>query len=268
MSAIAHPLAPRRSGRPARRRGIALVLAGLLHGSPGAALAAPPAAPPVSIPDTLAQRMQACRACHGKEGRATDQGFFPRIAGKPAGYLYNQLDNFRSGRRSNATMTYLVEHMSDAYLREIAGYFASLDLPYAPPQTVGAPAAEIALGERLVRRGDAARGLPACVQCHGAALTGVAPAIPGLVGLSRGYLVEQFGGWRTGQRKALAPDCMAKIATTLTPDEIASVASWLSSQRVSGAPAAADTLVRPLPVACGSVADADAGAAASAGGAR
>ena len=68
-----------------------------------AALAAVPVAMAGSlaaIPDTLAQRMQPCGACHGKEGRATQDGFFPRIAGKPAGYLYNQLDNFRSGRRS------------------------------------------------------------------------------------------------------------------------------------------------------------------------
>ena len=209
---------------------------------------------PQAIPDTLAQRMQPCTACHGKEGRPTQQGFFPRIAGKPAGYLYNQLDNFRSGRRAYPTMTYFVEQMSDDYLHEIAGYFASLDLPYAPPQTVGAPVDEIALGEKLVRQGDAAHGVPACVQCHGTAMTGVLPAIPGLLGLPRSYLVEQFGAWRTGQRKALAPDCMAKVATQLTPADITAVATWLSSQPVSLPPAAADTLARPLPLACGSVA--------------
>ena len=54
--------------------------------------------------DIMEQRMQACVACHGKEGRATSTGYFPRIAGKPAGYLYNQLVNFREGRRKNATM--------------------------------------------------------------------------------------------------------------------------------------------------------------------
>jgi cytochrome c553 len=208
---------------------------------------------PQPIPDTLAQRMQPCTACHGKEGRATQQGFFPRIAGKPAGYLYNQLDNFRSGRRAYPTMTYFVEQMSDAYLHEIADYFASLELPYAPPQTVGAPVDEIAAGEKLVRQGDAAHGIPACVQCHGAAMTGVLPAIPGLLGLPRGYLVEQFGAWRTGQRKALAPDCMARVATLLSPADIAAVSTWLSSQPVALPPAAAETLRRPLPLACGSV---------------
>ena len=212
-----------------------------------------PEGTPAAIPDTLAQRLQPCGACHGKEGRSTPQGFFPRIAGKPAGYLYNQLDNFRQGRRNNATMTYLVEHMSDDYLREIAGYFASLDLPYAPPQTSGAPAAELAQGEALVRRGDATRGIPACARCHGAAMTGVEPAVPGLLGLPRVYLVEQFGAWRTGQRRALAPDCMARIAHQLSQDDIGAVATWLSSQPVDARPAPGTALARPLPLACGSV---------------
>jgi cytochrome c553 len=228
------------------RRGAAMACTAL-------ALSAAQAGTPIVVPDTLAQRMQPCSACHGKEGRPTDQGFFPRIAGKPAGYLYNQLDNFRSGRRANTTMTYFVEHMSDAYLHEIADWFGALDLPYAPPQTVGAPPAELALGEALVRRGDPARGIPACVRCHGAAMTGIAPAVPGLLGLPRVYLVEQFGAWRTGQRKALAPDCMARIATMLAPADIGALATWLSSQPVVAPPAAADALVRPLPLECGSV---------------
>jgi len=238
------------SARPRLARRLIALAAACLATSAAATGAT---APPMLVPDTLAQRVLPCATCHGKEGRSTEHGFYPRIAGKPAGYLYNQLDNFRAGRRSNSTMTYLVEQMSDDYLREVAAYFAALDLPYAPPQTIGAPPAELALGEAMVRRGDPARGIPACVQCHGSAMTGVLPAVPGLVGLARGYLVEQFGAWRNGQRKALAPDCMARIATMLAPQDVAAVVTWLSSQPVSGPPAPAEALVRPLPMACGSV---------------
>lgn len=67
--------------------------------------------------DAMAKRVAACTACHGKEGRATSDGYFPRIAGKPAGYLHNQLLNFREGRRSYAPMTYLIDHLSDASFR-------------------------------------------------------------------------------------------------------------------------------------------------------
>lgn len=203
-------------------------------------------------PDTMAQRMKACVACHGQEGRATQQGYFPRIAGKPAGYLYNQLRNFRDGKRQNAAMAYLVDHMSDDYLREIADYFAGLDLPYPPPQTTDAPAAVIARGEQLVRHGDESRGIPACSACHGAAMTGAAPAMPGLLGLPRDYILSQFGAWRSGVRRAAKPDCMGEIARRLSPDDLTAMATWLSSQPVLHGVAAADSVPRALPMHCGS----------------
>ena len=211
------------------------------------------AGPPFQVPDTIAQRVQACTLCHGKEGRATNEGYFPRIAGKPAGYLYNQLINFREGRRSNATMTYLVEHLSDAYLLEIATYFSALDLPYPRPPATAAAKQELTRGDALVHQGDAARGIPACVACHGSLLTGAKPAIPGLLGLPRDYLVAQFGGWRTGQRKAGAPDCMARITAMLTPDDVSAVATWLATQTVPSNAKPALAVELPLPIACGSV---------------
>ena len=54
-------------------------------------------AAPVAFQDTMAQRTLACTSCHGKEGRAGPDGYYPRIAGKPAGYLYAQLLHFREG---------------------------------------------------------------------------------------------------------------------------------------------------------------------------
>ena len=206
-----------------------------------------------AIPDTIGQRMQPCMACHGAEGRATTQGYFPRIAGKPAGYLFNQLVAFRDGRRRNPTMAYFVDLMSDDYLREIARYFASLQLPYAPPPRSSATAAQLARGEALAREGDRALDVPACTRCHGAALTGVAPAIPGLLGLPRDYLAGQLGAWTNGQRRAHAPDCMAEIAQRLQPDEVGAVTSWLASRPLPASTQPATTLPAPLPLRCGGV---------------
>ena len=203
--------------------------------------------------DTMAQRVVPCITCHGKDGRATSEGYFPRIAGKPAGYLYNQLLNFRDGRRNYPLMVYLVEHLSDDYLREMAQYFAALDLPYPQSARVNAPSPAAHRGEALVRRGDPARGLPACAQCHGESLTGVSPAIPGLLGLSRDYLYGQLGYWKTGERRAHAPDCMAKIAAQLTADEIDAVSAWLAALPVPANAKPVQAVSGPLPVACGSV---------------
>jgi cytochrome c553 len=193
-----------------------------------AATASHAAAPPFE--DTIAQRTQACTACHGKEGRAASDGYYPRIAGKPAGYLYHQLLNFRDGRRHYGPMAQMVDPLSDAYLQEIARYFSSLDLPYPAPQPSAETAPVLRRGQTLATQGDAARNIPACVQCHGTALTGVAPHIPGLLGLPRDYLNAQLGAWRTGQRRAHAPDCMGGVARQLAPQDVVAVTAWLAAQ--------------------------------------
>jgi len=226
-------------------RSAAAALLFLVHGAAGAAT-------PASVPDTIEQRVAACIACHGREGAATNAGFFPRLAGKPAGYLFNQLVSFRDGRRFNSDMVYMVQHLSDDYLREMAEYFAGLELPYPPisPNSDATPQ-QLQRGRKLALEGDAARGVPACVQCHGAALMGVQPAIPALLGLPRLYVSSQLGAWLTRERHALAPDCMAEIGRRMTTADINAVASWLAVQPMLASTKPAASLPAPLPVACG-----------------
>ena len=210
-------------------------------------------AAPVLIEDTLAQRLAACTTCHGKQGRAAPDGYHPRIAGKPAGYLLHQLQNFRDGRRRYGPMVALVDPLPDSYLREMAEYFAGLDLPYLAPAPAAESAAVLERGRVLALLGDPAKQLPACSACHGAALTGVLPAVPGLLGLPRDYLTGQLGAWVHGERRALAPDCMAAIAKKLDGGDLVAVSAWLASQPVPlpSKPAVALTQV-PL-LRCGSM---------------
>ena len=211
-------------------------------------------AAPARIDDTLAQRLAACTVCHGPEGRAAPDGYQPRIAGKPAGYLLHQLLNFRDGRRHYGPMVRLLGPLSDAYLREIAEHFAALDLPYPAPARATAAAPVLEQGRRLALEGDAARELPACAACHGARLTGVQPATPGLLGLPRDYLAGQLGAWASRQRRAHAPDCMAAIARRLDSADVAAVSAWLASQPVPAGAHAAAQLPAPAPLRCGSAA--------------
>jgi cytochrome c553 len=212
----------------------------------------PATAQTVHFEDSMAQRMMACTACHGDQGRAAPDGYYPRLAGKPAGYLYNQLLNFRDGRRVYPLMTQLVDPLSDTYLLEIAQHFAAMEVPYPAPARVNATPQQLQRGEQLAQRGDASRNLPSCVACHGAALTGVQPATPGLLGLPRDYLNAQLGAWRAGLRKAHAPDCMADIAKRLGPTDIAAVSAWLATQRVPDNAHAVAPSSTPLPQQCGS----------------
>ena len=61
---------------------------------------------------------------------------------------------------------------------------------------------------------------------------GALPDTPGLLGLPADYLMAQLGGWRTGQRRAHAPDCMASIVQRLSDRDAYAVVSWLVSQPV------------------------------------
>lgn len=196
-------------------------------------------------------RVAVCIACHGRESGASAATYFPRLAGKPAGYLFNQLASFRDGRRFNSDMTHLVRNLPDAYLREMAEYFAALDLPYpAVSERTDASADTLARGRALVHDGDAARNIPACVQCHGATLTGVQPGVPALVGLPRLYLSSQLGAWLTDDRHAPAPDCMAEVGRKLNTADINAVASWLALQPVPANAKPLATLPAPPPLPC------------------
>jgi cytochrome c553 len=227
------------------------------------ALLAPAAAP--AQPVDMEKRVAPCMACHGEQGRATRDGYYPRIAGKPAGYLYNQLVNFRDGRREQyPLMIYTVLHLSDDYLLQMARFFAEQDLPYPAPQAPAVSAATLERGRTLALRGDPGRRIPACAACHGERLTGVAPAVPGVLGLPRDYINAQFGAWRNGTRRAHAPDCMAQIAHEMSVEDISAASAWLAAQPVPADAKPATAFAGPLPLPCGSAGDAGSGAGTNA----
>src|ERR1700712_5395536 len=84
-----------KAARSMRRTAFTLLIATLL-GLGGSAFAQQDeAVPAFKEVDSLEARVQGCVTCHGQNGQGTVNGYFPRIAGKPAGYLYKQLSAFR-----------------------------------------------------------------------------------------------------------------------------------------------------------------------------
>ncbi len=202
--------------------------------------------------DSMEARVQGCVTCHGQRGQGTSNGYFPRIAGKPAGYLYNQLIAFRDGTRKYPPMNYLVAYLPDAYLREIAEHFANERPPFAPSPPPVVSSSVLARGQAVVNSGDVNKQIPACVTCHGGTLTGMEPGVPGLVGLRSSYVTAQLARWRSGDRHAAAPDCMQRIATRLSDDDMVAVSSWLASLPAPRdlSPGSSDYVRMPL--TCGS----------------
>ena len=205
----------------------------------------------VSVPDTMEQRVKACTICNDNKDRVGRDTYYPRIAGKPAGYLFNQLRNFRDGRRYYQPMAILLENMSDKYLLEIARYFSSLQLPHSLPEQISINPEEIKLADMLIRLGDSGRDIPACKSCHGEALMGIKPFIPGLLGLSHAYISAQFGSWRNGGlMRGQNSNCMSEIAKRLTDKETNAIAKWLAIQTVSGEPSLPGTLASEFSHRC------------------
>lgn len=202
--------------------------------------------------DSMEARVQGCVTCHGQSGQGTNNDYFPRIAGKPAGYLYNQLVAFRDGTRRYPPMNYLVAYLPDAYLREIAEHFANQRPPFSQREPTSAEPAVLARGQALVGAGDAKLGVPACVSCHGAGLTGMNPGIPGLAGLRASYIAAQLTRWRVGERHAAEPDCMKRVAIKLADPDITAVSTWLAQQEAPKDPSPETSNLVRMPFACGS----------------
>lgn len=85
------------------------------------------AAPQAERPPAL--YASACAACHGEAGVSQQA---PRLAGQDAHYLARQLDDFRSGWRTSSlqgAMNSVAQPLSDAQIRSLADYLASLGTP-------------------------------------------------------------------------------------------------------------------------------------------
>ena len=179
-------------------------------------------------------RVFACATCHGTRGEGGADGAYPRIAGLPAAYIQNQLKAFRDGARSSPLMSPMAAGLSDADIEMVAAHLERQQPPFA-----GAPKAEPAQlerGQSLVTLGRWAQGVPSCASCHGAALQGVAPAIPSLAGQSSQYLAAQLQAYQSGQRGPGPLGLMGRIARAMSSQEIQDVALYIASLRPGSEP--------------------------------
>ncbi|MCI4569388.1 c-type cytochrome [Lysobacter sp. CFH 32150] len=186
-----------------------------------------------------ATKAGACAACHGLDGNAMQQNA-PRIAGMPERYIANQLALFKSGERSTglaALMKPFADALSAQDMRDVGAYFAT--------QKPGAGVADdsviasgpnkdmrfFEVGQRLFRSGDAARGIPACMACHGPAGAGnPGPAYPRVAGQESAYVARRLQEYRAGTTTARDPklfNVMAAVAKQLSDEEIQALGTYL-----------------------------------------
>ncbi|TLX21136.1 cytochrome c4 [Thermomonas fusca] len=181
----------------------------------------------------------ACAACHGLDGNAMQQNA-PRIAGMPERYLAEQLHLFKSGQRTGglaAIMAPFAGILSAQDMRDVGAWYATQkagtgvadDTAIAEGPNQGLKFYQV--GERLFRSGDPARGLPACMACHGPSGAGnPGPAYPALHGQDSAYVTRRLEEYRTGTTTYTAPahfKLMAAVSKSLSDEEIRSLASYV-----------------------------------------
>ena len=220
-------------------------------------------------PKAGATKAGACAACHGLDGNATaNPKIYPRIAGQSERYVSRQLALFKSGERSNAIMQPYAAVLSAQDMRDLGAYFATQktgagiadDTAIASGPNAGMKFYQV--GEKLYRSGDAARGIPACMACHGPTGAGnPGPAYPHIGGQQSWYAARRLQEYRAGtttERDTHLFSIMATVAKPLTDEEIESLGSYLqglhnradeaSEEAVAAAKAAPPPAPAPTPV--------------------
>ena len=183
-------------------------------------------------PAAGADKSALCQGCHGATGNSED-ATFPRLAGQYAAYIAKQVQDFQRGTRANndtmASMAATVASRQDAF--DIGSYFQAqtmVDKPLAPVDP-----GLTAKGELIFYNGIPARGLYACVNCHGDRGKGKGPAIsdfPIIGGQHRDYLIKELTDLRSGTRANDPAQMMRNIAHKLDDAEIKQLANYLSAQ--------------------------------------
>jgi len=167
-----------------------------------------------------------CAACHGANGNSANPEW-PSLAGLGADYIAAQLNSFKEGKRANPVMMPNAMALTPEDMADLGAYFNGMT-----NTGLEADPTYWEAGQKLFRAGDAARGIPACMACHGPAARGNdASKFPALRGQHSVYAIKQLQDYASGARKTGPNDIMQSIAKKLTADDMRNVASYLQGIR-------------------------------------
>ncbi len=165
-----------------------------------------------------------CGACHGATGNSAIAEN-PKLAGQNARYLAKQMHDIKSGARTVAVMTGLLNNSSDQDIQDIAAFCAAQEatLEGANPELVE-------LGESIYRSGIESLSVAACTACHSPTGQGNDQAgFPALGGQHAQYTANQLKAFRSSARANDGNAMPMRIVSErLTDREIEAIASYLS----------------------------------------
>ena len=168
-----------------------------------------------------AKAQEVCVACHGEQGISVGPQF-PHLAGQSGAAIYKQLNDYRTGSRTNPQMTDIAKSLDEATLADVAAYYAGQPKRNPNPSTLAdAPEAIV----RLVELGDPSRNIPPCAGCHRPASGGPIET-PILAEQVQEYIALQLKMYASGERRNDVYGRMRVIAAKLTQPEIDGLAAY------------------------------------------
>jgi len=188
----------------------------------GAAASPEVAATPGAIPP-LEERLLLCGGCHNPDGNSIIPEN-PRLAGLDAKYIARQLGDFKSGKRTNATMSSIIPMVDEKEFKSLAGYFSK----QTRLTSTSDKAELVAKGKQIFEEGVLGTAVPACMGCHGEDGSG-SEAFPRLNGQNPPYVVNQLTNFKNGGRTNDNKGLMQAVAKRMNEQEINAVAEYVST---------------------------------------
>jgi cytochrome c553 len=153
----------------------------------------PPAAATAPAADIAAGKDLAektCKSCHGLDGKGAGPAI-PHLAAQRERSLVASLKEYKDGKRTHSGLRDIVAKMTDADIRNIAGYYA------AQPPVATAAALDITHSTPYEQGKKLAEG---CAKCHGADGNATARGTPSLAGQQPTYLIAAIHEYHRGER--------------------------------------------------------------------
>ena len=146
----------------------------------------------------------------------------PILDGQPDNFLQWQLVYFRSEARQDPSMTPISKLLSDADIRDIGAYVASLP-PVKLAQTKDERPDLTEAGEQLAKANH-------CASCHQEGYVG-RDAVPRVAGQREDYLLKALRDFKSGKRRGGGVAAMPDAVYPLSDTGLQALAHYLSRLR-------------------------------------
>jgi len=154
---------------------------------------------------------KSCKACHGENGGSVAPAI-PHLAAQREAYLLASLNEYKNGKRTHAALRDIATQMSEADLRNVAAYFASLPpVPSSATQDV-----------KQTSPYETGKALAAsCAKCHGEDGNAKTPGTPTLAGQQPHYLAAAILEYHRDDRKKTSMKAVTLDSDRLDVEKLA-----------------------------------------------